>query len=228
MPVGQAPRTLALAAALVAGLALCSAAAAGKEKEKVHIVAADQGLAKNALVQLADLGSPTGWSGGTTKAMPPSSFTCGSYTAKQSDLVLTGNAAAKWLHSGLEIDSQAQVLRTRGMVALDWQRTVTHTGIVGCLRQKFASGLPKGQKLVSFGEVTFPKVAQRSAAYRGLIDVDTGSGTVRVLVDVVVVSAGRVELTLITTAPYVARAPVQNVETHLAQVLAARAQPGSA
>jgi hypothetical protein len=226
--MGQAPRSLAFAAALLAALLCCAPAGAGKEKEKVHIVASDQTLAKNALVRLADLGDPTGWSGGTTKPTPPSSFTCGSYTAKQSDLVLTGNAAAKWLHSGLEIDSEAQVLRTAGMVALDWQRTVTHTGITDCLRKKFASGLPNGQKLVSFAQVTFPKVAQRSAAYRGLIDVDTGAASVRVLVDVVVVGAGRVELTLITTAPYAARSVVQNAETHLAQVLAARAQPGSA
>lgn len=224
--MGQAPRSLALGAALLAALACCAAAAA--DKEKVKIVAADQALAKNALVKLGDLGDPAGWSGGSTKPTPPASFTCGSYTAKQSDLVLTGNAAAKWLHSGLEIDSEAQVLRTQGMVALDWQRTVTHTGITDCLRSKFASGLPKGQKFVSFAQVTFPKVAQRSAAYRGLIDVDTGSTTVRVLVDVVVVSAGRVELTLITTAPYAARTLVQNAEMHLAQVLAARAQPGSA
>ena len=224
--MGQAPRSLAVAAALVAALACCAAAAA--DREKVEIVAADQALAKSALVKLADLGNPTGWSGGSTKPTPPASFTCGTYTAKQSDLVLTGNAAAKWLHSGLEIDSEAQVLRTPDMVALDWQRTVTHAGITGCLRQKFASGLPRGQKLVSFSQVTFPKIAQRSAAYRGLIDVDTGAATVRVLVDVVVVGAGRVELTLITTAPYAARAVVQNAEMHLAQVLAARAQPGSA
>src|SRR5690348_2147877 len=137
--MGQAPRKLALAAAFVAALLCCAAAAAGKEKEKVQILAADQALAKSALVRLADLGDPAGWSGGSTTPTPPSSFTCGGYTAKQADLVLTGNAASKWLHSGLEIDSEAQVLRTQDMVARDWQRTVTHTGITDCLRQKFAS-----------------------------------------------------------------------------------------
>jgi len=213
-------------AALVAALVVCGAASA--DKEKVQIVAADQSLAKNALVRLADLGSPAGWSGGQTKPTPPTSFTCGKYTAKQSDLVLTGNAAAKWMHSGLQINSEAQVLKTENMVALDWQRTVTHAGVVDCLRQKFAAGLPKGQKLVSFGPVAFPKVASHSAAFRGLVDVSTGNSTVRVLVDVVVVGAGRVELTLITTAPYVAREPIQAAEAHLVQVLAARAQPGSA
>ena len=100
---------------------------------------------------------------------------------------MTGNAAAKWRHSGLEIDSESQVLRTANMVNLDWQRTVTHAGVTDCLRQKFATGLPSGQKLVSFGPIAFPKVAKLTAAFRGLIDVGSGKSAVRVLVDVVVV-----------------------------------------
>jgi len=191
-------------------------------------VAADVTLAHHAVVRLADLGDPTGWTGGGLEPPAPTSFQCGSYMAKQSDLVLTGNAASKWSHSGLEFDSEAQVLRTRTMVELDWKRTITHTGVVECLRQKFASGLPAGQKLVSFVPMAFPKIAKLSAAFRGLVDVTSGATTVRVLVDVVVVAAGRVELTLITTAPYSARAPVLNAELRLAQVMAARAQPGAA
>jgi hypothetical protein len=213
-------------ATAIAAVATCGAAAA--DREKVRFVAADQALARQALVQLADLGDPTGWSGGGLKPPAPTSFECGSYVAKQSDLVLTGNAASKWMHSGLEIDSEAQVLRTRTMVELDWKRTITHSGVVGCLRQKFASGLPAGQKLVSFTPMAFPKIAKLSAAFRGLVDVTSGKSSVRVLVDVVVVAAGRVELTLITTAPYSARAPVMNAEMRLAQMMAARAQPGAA
>jgi hypothetical protein len=219
--------TLALAAgSLVAALAVCAVASA--DREKVQIVAADQALAKKSLVRLADLGTPTGWSGGPTKPTPPSSFTCGSYTARQSDLVLTGNAAARWMHSGLEIDSESQVLRTASMVSRDWNRTVTHTGVVDCLRQKFAAGLPKGQKLVSFGAESFPKVAKLTAAFRGLIEVGSGKSKVRVLVDVVVFAADRVELTLITTAPYSARVPVKDAESRLAQLMISRAQPGAA
>jgi hypothetical protein len=216
--------SLALGAASVAGLLTC--AAAWGDREKTKIVPADQALAKSALVRLADLGTPTGWRGGPMKPTPP--FRCGSYVAKQSDLVLTGNAAARWMHSGLEIDSESQVLRTERMVARDWARTVTHAGVTDCLRQKFASGLPKGQKLVAFGELGFPKVAKRTAAYRGLVDVGTGKGAVRVVVDVVVLGAGRVEMTLITTAPYYARGQVANAEARLAQIMVARAQPGAA
>src|SRR5207237_2675016 len=94
--------------------------------------------------------------------------------------------------------------------------------------QKFATGLPSGQKLVSFGPIACPKVAKLTAAFRGLIDVGSGKSAVRVLVDVVVFGAGRVELTLITTAPYSARAPVESAEARLAQLMIARAQPGAA
>jgi hypothetical protein len=210
----------------VTALLLCAAALG--DREKVRIVPADQALAKNALVRLADLGNPVGWTGGPTQPTPPMSFKCGSYIAKQSDLVLTGNAAVRWMHSGLEIDSESQVLRTEEMVARDWERTVTHAGVTECLRKKFESGLPKGQKLVSFGAISFPKVAKLTAAYRGLVDVGAGKQAVRVLVDVVVFGAGRVELTLITTAPYYARGPVANAEARLAQIMVARAQPGAA
>jgi hypothetical protein len=194
----------------------------------VQIVPADQALAKNALVRLTDLGNPLGWSGGPAKPAPPSSFRCGAYTAKQSDLVLTGNAATKWVHTGLQIGSESQVLRTEKMVALDWHRTVTHAGTVDCLRQTFLAGLPKGQKLVSFGAFSFPKVAKLTAAFRGLVAVGTGRSTMRVLVDLVVVGTGRVELTLITTAPYSARAAVESAEATLAELMVARAQPGIA
>jgi hypothetical protein len=217
---------LAAALALAAALTLTPAGAA--DREKVQIVPADQALAKNALVRLTDLGNPMGWSGGSTKPAPPASYRCGTYTAKQSDLVLTGTAATKWMHTGLQIDSESQVLRSEKMVALDWRRTVTHTGTAGCLRQMFSSGLPRGQKLVSFGTFSFPKVAERTAAFRGLVDVGTGRNTMRVLVDLVVVGTGRVELTLITTAPYSARAVVERAEARLAELMVARAQPGIA
>ncbi len=218
--------SVVIATVVLVTLALAPSAAG--DREKVRLVPADQALAKNALVRLSDLGDPKGWSGGRTKPTPPSSFTCGSYTAKQSDLVLTGAAASRWMHTGLQLDSESQVLRTASMVNLDWRRTVTFPGVTNCLRLMFASGLPKGQRLVAFGPLAFPKVAKLTAAFRGLVAVGTGTRAVRILVDLVVVGAGRVELTLITTAPHSARDAVTNAEARLAQVMVARAQPGIA
>src|SRR5213593_4030674 len=85
--------------------------------------------------------------------------------------------------TGLQIDRESQVLRTEKMADLDWQRTVTHAGVVDCLRQTFVSGLPKGQRLVSFGTFAFPKVAKLTAAFRGLVDVGTGKSADRILFD---------------------------------------------
>jgi hypothetical protein len=199
------------------------------DREKVKLVPADQSLARSGVLRLADLGGASGWTGGATKPSPPTSFTCGTYHARQSDLVLTGSAAAMWQHTaGLQFNSEVQVLRSARMVELDWQRTVTHAGITGCLRQRFGSGLPKGEKVVSFGAVPFPKIAPLTAAYRALIDVRGMHGTVRVMVDIVVFGAGRVELTLVTTAPYVARTTVAPAEVRLAETMAARVQPGAA
>jgi hypothetical protein len=216
---------------LTLALAVCALALAGPalaDKEKVQITAADQAVAKQSVVQQADLGASAGWSGGPTKASPPAALTCGSYHAKQSDLVLTGNAAANWKHAGLEFDSTAQVLRTAAMVKLDWARTVAHTGIPECLRQKLVSGLPATQKLESFARIGFPKVGELTAAFRGVIDVTEPGGTVRVFVDVLAFGSGRVELTLITTAAYSDRAAVVSAEGRLARAMLARALPGSA
>jgi hypothetical protein len=216
---------------LTLAFGICALALAGSalaDKEKVQLVAADQALAKQSVLQQSDLGATAGWSGGPAPASPPASLTCGSYHAKQSDLVLTGNAAANWKHAGLEFDSTAQVLRTAAMVKLDWARTVAHTGIPDCLRQRLAAGLPATQKLVSFARVGFPKVGELTAAFRGVIDVKEAGGTVRVFVDVVAFGSGRVELTLITTAAYADRAAVVGAEGRLARAMLARALPGSA
>jgi len=218
---GRLTLAFALCALVVAGPALA-------DKEKVQIVAADQALAKQSVVQQSDLGTAGGWSGGPTPPSPPAALDCGSYHAKQSDLVLTGNAAANWKHAGLEFDSTAQVLRTPAMVKLDWARTVAHTGIPECLRQKLVSGLPATQRLVSFTRIGFPKVGELTTAFRGVIDVKETGGTVRVFVDVVAFGSGRVELTLITTAAYADRAPVVGAEGRLARAMLARALPGSA
>jgi len=207
---------------------LFAAAGAAADRERVQIVEADQQLARAAVVRLADLGDPAGWSGGPTRPPPPAAFTCGTYEAKQSDLVLTGSAAANWRHAGLEFDSEAQVLRSAEMVRLDWLRTVTHPGVTACLRRKLGTGLPKGEKLVAFAPRALPKLAAYTAGFRGVIDVTQGGSTVRVLVDIVVFGAGRVELSLITTAPYAARSQVGPAELRLARIMLARAQPGAA
>jgi hypothetical protein len=209
--------------ALVAAMAVAATAGAAGAPgvEQVHLTAGDQAKAKTAVVTRADLGP--GWTGGARKPSGPSTPSCGSWHPKQSDLVLTGQAESAFKQPGFEIDSEAQVLQTAKMVALDWQRTVVAPQILTCLRQKIAQAAAPGEKLVSVGRVAFPHVARYSGAVRVVIDVTVSGSTLRMRYDVILVGSGRTEITLAFTSPEAAAATIGPAEVRLARLLAARA-----
>lgn len=213
-------KVLVLSAALAAGLTWTGAAAA--DKEKVRLTKAGQAAARAVVLRRADLGAATGWSGGAKKPDLSQSMDCAAYEPKQSDLVLVGAAQSVWKHTGLELESEAQVLQTPGMVRLDWQRSVLAPQVLPCMRSAVAKGLRPSQRLVSVQRVSFPRVATYTRAYRALVDVPAATGTVRVLVDMVLVGRGRTEVTLTATAPFVAAPVVRSAEVRLAQLLAGR------
>src|SRR5215470_9100169 len=164
----------AVLAAVFAAVALGSssgAMASSSDKARVSFTPADQAAARAAVLHRADLGTAGGWTGGATKPDLSSTLNCPGYTPKQSDLVVTGAAAANYHHAGLVLQSQAQVLKTATMVALDWRRSVASPKAIACLRTTMAKSLPKGQRLVSFQKQPFPHLAQYAAAYRALVDV---------------------------------------------------------
>src|SRR5215208_2929033 len=124
----------ALAVLFVAALGLAPGATAnGPNKEQIRFNAADQASARAAVLRRSDLGA-TGWTGGPVKPDLSSTMSCPGYEPKQSDLVLTGAAKADFRHSGLSIQSFAQVLKTKSMVARDWQLTVIAPKAFRCLR----------------------------------------------------------------------------------------------
>ncbi len=215
----RARRTIAATGGCAVALVLAGAALA--DAIQVHYTAADQAAARAELLKTADLGA--GWTGGARKPDVSSDLGCTSYKPKQSDLVVTGAAAAEFSHTGLDIRSEAHVLRTAKMVALDWQRTVVAPQVLPCLREAASKTSSPQAQFVSLNRLAFPRVTSRTAAFRGLVDVTSGGSTVRVLVDIVAIGKGRSELTLATTAPYAARASVQPAEVRLARILAARA-----
>lgn len=210
---------LAVVTACAAALVLAGAALA--DAIQVHYTAADQAAARAELVRAGDLGA--GWTGVAAKPDVSSDLGCTSYKPKQSDLVVTGAAASEFRHTGLDIRSEAHVLRSAGMVVLDWQRTVVAPQVLPCLRQAAGKNTGPQARFVSLSRIAFPRVTSRTAAFRALIDVTSGGTTVRVLIDIVAIGKGRSELTLTTTAPYAARASVQPAEVRLARLMAARA-----
>ena len=120
------------------------------------------------------------------------------------------------------IQSDAQVLKTRAMVARDWQRSVADPRSVSCIRYTLAKQLPSNERLVSFGRHAFPKLAQYSAAYRMLVRVHAQGQTVDVVIDLVTVGRSRTELTLTLSAPAAARNSLSAAEVRIASALLAR------
>jgi hypothetical protein len=215
------PRAV-LAAVFAAALGLAPGATADPaNREQIRLNAADQAAARAAVLRRADLGS-AGWTGGPRKPDLSSTMSCPGYRPKQSDLVLTGAAEADFRHSGLSIQSVAQVLKTRSMVARVWQRTVAAPKAFRCLRSMLTKTLPSNERLVSFRKVAFPLVARYTTAYRMVIDFSSQGRHALVLADIVLLGRGRTELTLSLEAPAAAGATITRAEARLARVLLAR------
>ena len=214
----------ALVVVVVVGLVAATAAApasAPPSKEQVHFTAADQSAARGAVLRLRDLGS-SGWRGGRVKPDLTSGLGCRGYVPKQADLVLTGVAETAWGRTGLQVRSVAQVLRTRAMVARDWERTVADPRAAACLRGAITKGMTSSERLVSFRRLAFPRLATYAVAYRALIDVSVQGTHARVLADLVLVGKSRTELTLMLAAPAAAGASIAAADVRLARGLLAR------
>jgi hypothetical protein len=116
----------------------------------------------------------------------------------------------------------AQVLKTRAMVARDWQRTVADPRAISCLRGLITKGLTSSERLVSFKRLAFPRLATYVAAYRALIEVKVLGTRARVLADLVMIGRSRTELTLMFAGPASAGASIAAADVRLARVLLAR------
>ena len=201
-------------------LGLTPGAMAGSaDRARVSFTPADLAAARAAVVHRADLGGAAGWTGGNRKPDLSSTMQCSGYAPKQSDLVVTGAAQSVYQHAGLQLQSVAQVMRTRAMVAHDWSRTVADPRAFACFRTMLARTLPTGERLVSFAHLAFPHLSPYTAAYRAVIEVSAGGQQAQVVADVVVIGRSRTELTLSLEAPAAARTGLVAAETRLARAL---------
>ncbi|HTR33053.1 MAG TPA: hypothetical protein VMH47_04170 [Gaiellaceae bacterium] len=211
---------------VVAAAAAADAFGAAGDKEQHKFTAADQAAAKTAVVQKTDLAATAGWTGGAKKPDLSPPTPCANYDPKQSDLVLTGAAETDWKNTGLELDTEAQVLQTAHMVALDWQRTVADPAAIACTKttvQKNLSG-GGGVKFVSFKRIAFPSVGTHSRAYLTTIEVTSQGTTVPITVEDVLIATKRTEITITSTTAKVAQAAVAQADVRLAKILVARAK----
>jgi hypothetical protein len=201
-----------------------TAAAVSADHNQVKLTAQDQAAAKRSVLRLADLGST--WTGGYVKPDLNDALVCANYHPKQSDLVLTGAAESKFSVTGAQLDSTAQVFRTPAMVETDWKRSVLNPRLQSCLKTTLAGNLSATQKVVSLGRVAFPEASGIHAReYRLVIDESSSGAPVRGLLDLIVFSRGRSELSLTTIGSYAELASITRVERVLAGIMLVRTNP---
>jgi hypothetical protein len=206
-----------LAAAL---LALACAAAAVADDPSVRIRSADQARAVRALLRQTDFG--VGWRGGRTTATKLTSPSCPGFNPKESDLIVTGHAEAKFAfqQSGVTVNQDVQVLVNEGAVRKDFSRTI-RPPLAGCL----AYQLRKASNVtgVTVKRITFPAVGTTSAAYRATIVVQGANGPGKLLSDYVFFGEGRLEYAFNVIAPVGAGDQLVRFESALAEILLRRA-----
>jgi hypothetical protein len=186
-------------AALAAVAAVALVVATGAQANKVQINKADQAKAVASLVQLSELPSALKWQAGKLSTSPASSsFKCKGYNPKSSDLVTTGRATQTFDGTGVHLESEAQLLKTAKMVQDDYSRTFV-AGLGPCLSEVLGKGV-NGLKVLRVGQITFPKDAPLTAAYRVLYTTPIKGKNVEGALDLIALGNGREELSLTLTA----------------------------
>lgn len=224
MPAGSplARRLVTLLGCAVVALPATAALGADGGKERVQLTASGQVAARAAVLTPADLGSTTGWTGGPKKPDLSSKSPCPGFHPRQSDLVVNGAAETVYQHTGLRLDSQAEVLRTARMVQLDWQRSVLSPQFLPCLRVGVAKAAGSNARVVSLERISFPHVATYTAAVRVVLEVASSGVNAQVVIDTILFGSGRTEIILAVAAPAAAVSVIVPAEVRLARVLAGR------
>jgi hypothetical protein len=200
------------------------AGAAMRDNPQLHLIAADQMLARAVVLQKADLPKlPNPWKGGALKANVTGE-TCPNY--KESDLVVTGAASTNF-QSGNAIDvaSDIWVLQTAGMAQLDSQRQPSTAVELKCVRSSYAGEDTSKFRLVSASRLAFPHVAPYTDAVRVVYDWTTDGQTTRLIHDYVSLAKDRVEINLFVGTAYSVRNGAKALEASIARLLVSRATP---
>ena len=202
---------------VVVGLALVLAgtALADHLDPQEQIRAADQARAKAMLLRDSDL---RGYQRQPSSGADPH-LTCAALD--ESDLTVTGDAEApNWALSIVFVTSSATVYATAGDSATSWRRGTSTAGL-RCLRVELGREFARqGARVVSLRRVSFPALAQRSAAYRLTLAATAQGQTIPGFVDFVVLAQGRAVAGLVVGS--VVAAPDRQVEIRLARAIAGR------
>ena len=190
------PARVASTVLLALVLALAStvgAAVAAKGDPQKKINAADQARARAMVLRRSDLGPS--FKGTRHASSVGTQFDCA--VLDESDLTITGVADSPDFSGGLAFAiSEAQVYESRSDAGTAWKRDTSTAGIA-CLRSALRREYAKqGLTLLSLRKLAFPKVSQKTAAYRLVLRGKSQGLTVTVYLDVMVLLHARAEVML--------------------------------
>jgi hypothetical protein len=161
-------RTVLLAA--LVSLVLAGTASAAPIEPKLQIDPADQSWAQSILPSTYDFG-PT-WQAlpGDSAGDPRDNAICpAALGPDEADLTITGGSSSDFVREdgGAVVVSAATVWQTSAHAQADWDRTV-QPALLSCVSASLTSSSTKKLKLVVTGKraLTYPALAQRTAAYR--------------------------------------------------------------
>ena len=200
------------AVALLLALVCAGTALAARGDPQKRLTPADQARAKAMLLRTSDFG--LGF-----QALPSSPQKADIYckALDEADLTLTGEAESRTFQGGVEFASSvAQVYQSTRDSAASWKRGTSAAGDA-CVHEQFRRGFQgQGARLERFARTPFPRLAERSIAYRLVIS----SQGVRVFLDVVALKQGRGQAGLLLGS---ALTPMpRDEELRLARIVARR------
>ncbi|MDQ3669856.1 MAG: hypothetical protein M3377_06205 [Actinomycetota bacterium] len=210
-------RRLLAFASLLAFLAVSASALATHQDPQKQLTKADNARARAMLLKRTDLsaGFRPQLSGGAEPHVA-----CAT-SVSESDLTVTGDAEGQQLALGVVfVSSAARIYKSVADASASWRRSTSAAGTkcaTELLRREFAK---QGVGLVSLRKVSFPRVSERSVAYRVELSAMTSQGTAPVYVDIVALLRSRAQATVVVGSALVP--PQRAEELRLARIVAGR------
>jgi hypothetical protein len=214
-----------LCVATVIGAVAAAAADARDPWDPVtKIRRADQSKAAATVLTKADLGP--GWAGGARKPVSLKAPTCPAQRPNDGDLTLTGHAESVFNNGngGIQVDSDVEVFATAKQAKARFVRFM-QSKLMTCLRYDLAKSIGgNGYTFLKPSRLDFPKLAERTAAFRVPIAVKAGSQTVTVDSDFLFLGVGRSQIYVNLVAPSVQEPQLRGFELEVAKLLLKRAR----
>ena len=186
--------------ACVVGLAITGGALADHQDPQKRITPADQARARAMLLKQSDFAP--GFKRDPPSNEPDPHIDCPP-AVSEADLTLTGDSEGpSYARDVVSVQSIAQLYESVADASAAWRRGTSAAGVDcarGLLRREFAK---EQVQLISLRKVAFPRVAQRTVAYRVVLSAKQGQLTFRFYLDLVVLMHSRAHAQVIAGSAF--------------------------